>query len=109
MKLFTLLIPFLIVLGKGSDQDQVICPTPNIPTGWIVIGTQDCAGCCGVSGAIVHKLIIKRIDNLPSGTSLTICPTPNIPDGWVVIGTQACAGCCGVNGSIINKPVIKKL
>lgn len=106
MKKFSTAI-FLLLTSFVFGQEQEICPG-TVPAGWVIVNTRSCAGCCGYTGTIINKLVIKRIDNLPAGTTLEICPQ-STPAGWVVIDTRSCAGCCGYGGAIINKPVIKKI
>lgn len=112
-KIYTmkLILTFLILFFSSTlySQTQSICPGQPVPTGWIIIGSTSCAGCCGTAGQIVNMPTIKRFDNLPSGTTLSICPGQETPAGWVITGSTSCAGCCGLGGQTVNMPTIKKL
>ena len=91
----------------SKAQTQETCPQ-STPAGCVVISYRDCAGSCGAAGPIVKMPTIKKITDLPSGTTLEICPQ-STPAGWVVISYRDCAGCYGASGQISKMPKIKKL
>ena len=103
--LIILLFQFSALLIKAQTQET--CPQPT-PHGWVVISYRACAGCCGADGKLVQMPTIKRVDNLPQGTSLEMCPQTT-PQGWAVISYRDCAGCCGADGKLVKMPTIKKL
>jgi len=107
-KTLFLLIALVLTLGSSlKAQTQDICPDTKIPAGWVVISSRSCAGCCNSGNGVVQMQTIKKIDNLPAGTTLEICPGPT-PAGWVVVSTRACSGCCGGSG-VVQMPTIKRI
>jgi hypothetical protein len=103
---------FFILLFVSSitySQTESICPDQSIPRGWVVIDKTTCAGCCGMSGELVYRLTIKRIDQTPVGQTESICPNQSIPRGWVVIDKTTCAGCCGMPGELVYRLTIKRI
>jgi hypothetical protein len=104
-------ITVLFVLGfclTAKAQTEEVCPEEATPAGWVIVSYRACAGCCGEFGKITQMPTIKKIEDLPSGTTLEICPQKT-PKGWVVTSTRPCAGCCGAAGEITQMPTIKKL
>ena len=101
------LILFFGSIFRTESQTMEVCPG-YVPRGWVIVSYRSCAGCCGQPGEIVLMPTIKRIDNMPVGTTIEVCPQ-RIPRGWVTISYRSCAGCCGQPGELVQMPTIKRI
>ena len=111
MKLFlTILIVFINLTSFGQPETEEICAQQPTPEGWIIINHRLCNNCCGTeTPQLGHMNTIRKIDNLPAGTTLEICSDQPLPKGWVIVSIRICrTDCCGSNG-FHKLPTIKKL